>query len=70
MPDSTFGDAELHEIVQRVLSNVMGSSARAQAAPNPPTRPAGKRMVAIGADHSGFELKGILKRKLRRWGLR
>jgi len=66
MPDSTFGDAELHEIVQRVLSNVMGSSERAQVVANPTVQPtvAGKKTVALGADHGGFELKGILKSEI------
>ena len=58
-------DAEIHEIVQRVLHQVMGSSAREPAASNAPsparTEASGRKVVAIGADHGGFELKEALK---------
>ena len=58
-------DAEIHEIVQRVLHQVLGSSAREPAVANPPspiqTEDSGRKVVAIGADHGGFELKEALK---------
>lgn len=61
-------DAELHEIVQRVLGQVLGSSGRPPAASvNPaPARAEspGRRVVAIGADHGGYELKEALKSEI------
>jgi len=52
-------DAEIHEIVQRVLSQVVGSSAREPAVSNTPastkTEISEQKVVAIGADHGGFE---------------
>ncbi|NWG07228.1 MAG: ribose 5-phosphate isomerase B [Chloroflexi bacterium] len=64
-------DAELHRIVQRVLGKVMGNTDPAQPAPNPPPGAAisaGKKVVVIGADHGGFELKDILKTEISRLG--
>ena len=71
MPNS-IDDAELHEIVQRVLERVMGNSPResvASPAPLAPrTEPSGRNVVAIGADHGGFELKEALKPELKTLG--
>jgi ribose 5-phosphate isomerase B len=67
-------DKELHQVVQRVVAQVMGqappaapatpapaaSAPTAQAAPQPAAKP-GARVVAIGADHGGFELKENLR---------
>ena len=61
MPDS-IEDSELHRIVQRVVGTLM--SERQRPAPEPPAQMEGRRQVALGADHGGFELKGILKTEL------
>lgn len=65
---SPISDAELHEIVQRVLGKVLSTSGSEPAPSSPPT-PANventkRRVVAIGADHGGFELKEALKPEL------
>ncbi len=68
-------DAELHQIVQRVVRQVLEPTpAPVKAAPistptpaKVPEAPMGK-VVAIGADHGGFELKEMLKVELRIWG--
>jgi len=52
---NSFDDAEIHRIVQNVVQNVMGSPMRENV------QPSGKKVVAIGADHGGFELKEALK---------
>jgi ribose 5-phosphate isomerase B len=68
---SASDDTQIHEIVQRVLRQVTGQ-ARADliptAAPPPVEAVSGsaahaesRKVVAIGADHGGFELKEILK---------
>lgn len=64
-------DSELHEIVQRVLQQVLGASAREPVSTNPsPTRTeaSGRKVVAVGADHGGFELKEALKADLTALG--
>ncbi len=68
---SQVSDSEIQKIVERVVSQALGQS-RQNAAPPPaaapsPSSPAPtvdnspKKVVAIGADHGGFELKEILK---------
>lgn len=69
---SDINDAELHEIVQRVLHQVMGNSTRAPAVSTPPssarTESSGRKVVAIGADHGGYELKEALKSEITTLG--
>jgi len=67
-------DDEIRQIVQRVLNRSIGlsqpgysqSKAPAESEPLPKSepRPAERKVVAIGADHGGFELKEILKAEL------
>jgi ribose 5-phosphate isomerase B len=75
---STIDDAEIHLIVQRVLKQVLGQS-QPVAAPVTPAPPAetvpaqvaqaqAKKVVAIGSDHGGYELKEILKTALNELG--
>ncbi len=64
-------DQEIHQIVQRVLNQYAGlskepmpeagKSPTPEPAPLPEAKPSTKKVVAIGADHGGFELKEILK---------
>lgn len=70
-------DAQIQQIVQRVVAQVMGqgpatasaadSQAAAAAKPAPPTAPQAEsktgsvKVVAIGADHGGFDLKENLR---------
>ena len=67
---SEINDAELHEIVQRVLHQVMGNSPResAVAASPAPTEVPGRKVVAIGADHGGYDLKEALKSEITTMG--
>jgi ribose 5-phosphate isomerase B len=60
----TVTDSEVQQIVQRVVARLRpeGEAAPKAAAPEP-TKPAtgNVKIVAIGADHGGFALKGELK---------
>jgi ribose 5-phosphate isomerase B len=71
-PMSVLTDPEIQKIVHRVLSQVMGTSAKPMKAAEVPPMPAlaqpaakestpSAKTVALGADHGGFELKEILK---------
>lgn len=59
-------DSEIRRIVQNVVRTVMGSP-ESEPVPASP-QPAGKKIVALGADHGGFELKGILKTEIESLG--
>lgn len=63
-------DSEIHEIVHRVLDRILGSSGQApvSAMPAPQAGTSVKRVVAIGADHGGFEMKEALKPELSSLG--
>ena len=64
-------DSELHEIVRRVVESALGSPGREprSVAPAPAQTPVpSKKVVAIGADHGGFELKEALKPDLTALG--
>lgn len=69
---SPIDDAEIHKIVQRVVGQALGTSpsepVTASPAPNQvETSPSGK-VVALGADHGGFEMKEMLKIDLKALG--
>jgi ribose 5-phosphate isomerase B len=76
---STIDDAQIQVIVQRVLKQVMGLSelstlatnnpSTTEPAPKPVTQTGARKIVAIGADHGGFELKEMLKADLSGMGL-
>ncbi len=70
-------DNQIHQIVQQVLAQVLGQAASsaplpvpatAQAAPQPDAKPILARLVAIGADHGGFDLKENLRPYLAELG--
>jgi ribose 5-phosphate isomerase B len=63
-------DSEVHQIVQRVVARTLGGTPRVETAASSPVRQesktpsSGKKVVAVGADHGGFELKELLKTEL------
>jgi len=64
-------DSEIHEIVHQVLDRVLGSSAGEPVASVPASiesHSPSKKVIAIGADHGGFELKEALKPELKTLG--
>lgn len=71
-------DDEVHQIVQRVLNRFAGLPDPKPAAPAGASTPVNlpktdqttvpRKVVAIGADHGGFELKEILKPELTALG--
>ncbi len=73
---SDISDSEIHQIVERVVQRAAGLEKPASAAL--PTAPAeapksapdasGKKVVAIGADHGGFEMKEMLKAEIAKLG--
>ncbi len=79
MPNS-IDDAELHRIVMRVIGQIMGTprpapSASAQPVSNETAvgsaesaQPANRKVVVIGSDHGGFDLKENLKNYLTELG--
>ena len=54
MPNS-LDDAEIHRIVQNVVQNVMGTTEHIVVSQSR------KKVIAVGADHGGYELKEALK---------
>ena len=67
---SEINEAEIHEIVHRVVGEALGSSRgeTPSTAPAPQPVSSTKKVVAIGADHGGFELKEALKPELKTLG--
>lgn len=72
-------DSQIQQIVQRVLKQVMGIAepvASPESTPvvkkedqTPVYMPGARKVIAIGADHGGFELKETLKAELSGMGL-
>ena len=76
---STIDDMQIQQIVQRVLNQVMGLPLQGsvlvdipsgtETAPKSGAQTGVRKVVAIGADHGGFELKETLKADLSGMGL-
>ncbi len=63
-------DSEVLEIVQKVVDRALGTPVRESvaSAPAPQAAAVGKKVVAMGADHGGYELKEALKVELKTLG--
>jgi ribose 5-phosphate isomerase B len=74
---SMMDDRDIRQIVERVLDQVLGRSQSAvitqpqtqvESPEKPDGNPEGRKVVAIGADHGGYELREILKKDLAEMG--
>jgi ribose 5-phosphate isomerase B len=71
----TITDGAIRQLVERVVGQATGlsqnpaspagTSALAEADPKATCQPADPKIVVVGADHGGFELKEILKAELK-----
>jgi len=63
-------DSELRQIVQQVVDKALGVAVEKTTSPAPIPQPviSNKKVVAIGADHGGYELKEALKPELKTLG--
>ena len=57
-------EQEIHEIVQRVVHQSMGDTTSSASPEGAKISSKGKRVVAIGTDHGGLDLKEALKQSL------
>ncbi len=60
---NSLDDAEIRQIVQRVVQSLTSPAASVSDVPT------GRKVVAIGADHGGYEMKEALKADLAALGL-
>ncbi len=60
-------DSEIHQIVEKVLDQVLTAPVPTSAAKTE-SKNGGRKIVAVGADHGGFELKEVLKADLNQLG--
>ena len=68
---NTITDKDIRPIVQQVVAQLMGHPAPASTPriePETAPQPASRKIVAIGADHGGYELKEILKKDITALG--
>jgi len=73
---SNVDDQQLHQIVQRVVGQIMGAGLQQKAAAlvdtpsvaTPESKPAAGKVVALGADHGGYELREILRKYIAELG--
>jgi ribose 5-phosphate isomerase B len=65
MPMSQPSEAEIHAIVEKVLKQTVGIPQN-QSIAKPDSSP--KKVIALGADHGGYDLKEILKAELTALG--
>lgn len=67
---SQIDDTQIHQIVQRVIGRIMSTPQPRPEAGASPIRAesTGRRIVALGADHGGFELKEALKSEVSALG--
>jgi ribose 5-phosphate isomerase B len=75
---SDIDDTQIHEIVQRVLQQTLGLSGQSTAPAVEPSRPesapasepktGARKVVALGADHGGYELREILRKYITELG--
>jgi len=63
---SQISESELQAIVKQVVSRTMGEITAAET--SSPCDSSGRKVVAIGSDHGGFDLKEILKKDLTEAG--